>query len=968
MYSTGNVASHATSNDFYVSIRGQVYDITRFAKQDHGTSTYPAGPAELAPWAGQDLSYDFPIPLSQGCYGLVSDDSVKVIPNITIALPTFIHYSGPTDQSDPSLTAMRQENWYFNTFSPAISPYKVGYIVIPMSTVQADYSSWGRSWAVIDGSIYDLSDYFATAKTYSGVAGVPNYHYIDSQLEQLFQQYGGEDISSYVAKYKSLVSPTTYAYNMNCLKNMFYVGSVDVRMGVKCQITNYLLLAFAALMCLIILVKFLAALQFGSKSTPEDQDKFVICQVPCYTEGEESLRKTINSLTTLRYDDKRKLLLLICDGMVMGSGNERPTPRIVLDILGADPLKDPEPLMFKSVAEGSRQLNYGKVYSGLYEYEGQCVPYMVIVKVGKASERSKPGNRGKRDSQIILMRFLNRVHFDGDMSPLELEMYHQMKNVIGVNPSFYEYILMVDADTEVMPDALQRLISSMLHDGKVIGICGETTIENEQKSWTTMIQVYEYFISHHLAKAFESIFGSVTCLPGCFCMYRVRTPSKQMPLIISNKVIGDYCDNHVDTLHKKNLLHLGEDRYLTTLMMKHFPQYKMKFNPHAKCKTTAPEKWSVLLSQRRRWINSTVHNLLELVFLPELCGFCCFSMRFVVMIDLVGTFLLPSSVVYIVYLLYVAISGNGPFPLISIVMLASIYGLQAIIFIFKREWQYIGWMIIYILAIPVFSFFLPIYSFWHFDDFSWGNTRVVVGDKKKIIVSADEEKFDERMIPMKKWSTYEQELWEMGSGGSHDSRGTRITARTYQSRLTGSVNGSQVDFGSQYGGTQYDYYRDTNVSQQNEKQRSASSSRSTLLPNYMDNGYSSGDFGVDRLTMYGFNPNRASYALSNRSFGDLDTMSHPGLLRPGSVMSTSQMYQRATSPSLVPLNPTNGDESMPTDAMIVAEIKSILASADLMSITKKQVREQLSTFFGVDLSSKREFINHTIESVLQEPQ
>lgn len=26
--------------------------------------------------------------------------------------------------------------------------------------------------------------------------------------------------------------------------------------------------------------------------------------------------------------------------------------------------------------------------------------------------------------------------------------------------------------------------------------------------------VYEYFISHYLAKAFESLFGSVTCLPG----------------------------------------------------------------------------------------------------------------------------------------------------------------------------------------------------------------------------------------------------------------------------------------------------------------------------------------------------------------------------------------------------------------------------------------------------------------------
>ncbi len=72
---------------------------------------------------------------------------------------------------------------------------------------------------------------------------------------------------------------------------------------------------------------------------------------------------------------------------------------------------------------------------------------MVIVKVGKPTERSKPGNRGKRDSQILVMHYLNRVHFDSPMSPLELEIYHQIRNVIGIDPAFYEYIFTVDADT-----------------------------------------------------------------------------------------------------------------------------------------------------------------------------------------------------------------------------------------------------------------------------------------------------------------------------------------------------------------------------------------------------------------------------------------------------------------------------------------------------------------------------------------
>ena len=110
-------------------------------------------------------------------------------------------------------------------------------------------------------------------------------------------------------------------------------------------------------------------------------------------------------------------------------------------------------------------------------------------------------------------------------------------------------------------------------------------------------------------------------------MYRLRTADKGRPLIISDKVIADYAINDLDTLHKKNLLSLGEDRYLSTLMLKTFPKRKMVFIPQAVCKTVVPDTFWVLLSQRRRWINSTIHNLMELVLVRDLCGTFCFSMQ-----------------------------------------------------------------------------------------------------------------------------------------------------------------------------------------------------------------------------------------------------------------------------------------------------------------------------------------------------
>ena len=60
-------------------------------------------------------------------------------------------------------------------------------------------------------------------------------------------------------------------------------------------------------------------------------------------------------------------------------------------------------------------------------------------------------------------------------------------------------------------------------------------------------------------------------------MYRIKS-IKGKPLIISSKILKDYSLEKVDTLHLKNLLMLGEDRYLTTLMLSSFPYSKICFN------------------------------------------------------------------------------------------------------------------------------------------------------------------------------------------------------------------------------------------------------------------------------------------------------------------------------------------------------------------------------------------------------
>jgi chitin synthase len=313
-----------------------------------------------------------------------------------------------------------------------------------------------------------------------------------------------------------------------------------------------------------------------------------------------------------------------------------------------------------------------------------------------------------------------------------------------------------------MPDSITLLCNTILNDRNIMGLCGETRIANKTTSWVTQIQVYEYFIAHHLGKTFESVFGGVTCLPGCFSMYRLKAPGENegewIPILCSPDVVEEYSQNDVVTLHEKNLLLLGEDRFLSTLMLRTFPQRKMMFVPKAKCKTTVPDEFKVLLSQRRRWINSTVHNLLELVLVRSLCGTFCFSMQFVVLMDIIGTITLPVGIFlfyYLIYQLFVQKYDGLPsyIPLILVLLLLLLPPL--LILFATRKAVYCLWMVLYLLALPVWNFILPVYAYWNFDDFAWGDTRKVQGETAGGAHGEVDGDFDERSVILRRWEEYE---------------------------------------------------------------------------------------------------------------------------------------------------------------------------------------------------------------------
>ncbi|GAA5807288.1 hypothetical protein MFLAVUS_000645 [Mucor flavus] len=977
VFSSSELQSHGIGEDkAYVSIRGEVFDLTSFAPHHRPQNLIPT--ASVMGYAGTDVTALFPLQVSSLCQ---APDGSDISPFVSLNYQINLTDTNGQYHDFRYSSGNYKPNWYYDQMSMFRKNYKVGDMGYEWKAISDQAKSPTlingiqslRTWAVIDNRIYDLTMYAMGGRFARGPDGeeVPaniDTNFMSPMVVSLFLQNSGSDITK--AFHDLQLDAATRERQLVCLRNLFFVGYVDTRNSTKCQFATYLLLTVTCLMGAVIVFKFAAAIRIGGKRAPEEHDKFVICQITCYTEDEDSLRLTIDSIATLQYDDKRKLLFVICDGMIVGSGNDLPTPRIVLNILGVDPQVDPEALSFVSVGDGNKQHNMGKIYSGLYEVAGHVVPYIVVAKCGNPRERQKPGNRGKRDSQLVLMSFLNRVHYDAPMNPLQLEIYHQMKNVIGVSPSFYDFVLMVDADTEVMRDGLNYLVSSAVHDSKIIGICGETTLSNEKDTWVTMIQVYEYFISHHLIKSFESLFATVSCLPGCFTMYRIRTVDGKRALFVSNDIIADYSVNVVDTLHKKNLLHLGEDRYLTTLLLKHFADFKTKFTPDAHCKTNAPDLWSVLISQRRRWINSTIHNLGELVFLPRLCGFCCFSMRFIVMLDLISTLVMPAILGYLGYLFYTIATSDGTIPLITIVTIAGIYGLQALLFIMKGRWEFIMWMLVSILAIPVFSFYIPVYSYWHFDDFSWGNTRMVVGEQgKKKAVAADEGTFDPKSIPTMKWSEYEQSLltedhWSdnlsqgSSSGYTHNSR--RSGNRKVNNNATSMYNQSAMMNGSSDNMSAYSPSM-MMPPQQPRGPGSVYDHQSMVMPSSTSMPMMPYSNSVNNLNMMPMPSSRSMASFAPAAPSSFNAQ--PGQYIP--MQQSGQYVNNGSSHSLMMDGFTMGDNTGPKNEEIMIQVQRILSTADLTKVTKKQVREELQTIFGVSMASRKDYINACIENILQ---
>jgi len=718
VYTLEAVQERTTEN--WITIKGTVYDVTGLFER------HPTGAAGIEAFLHDDASRMFPrippVALPDMCKNLAKFEASE---ELRSADPVCKDMTAEDKKNGipchTFVTGMNATDKYMGEFEQGVQAHAGPSLTDSPFTF----------WVSIHNRVYNVTDYVNSIRN-EQTKQIEKDHpmaYLEPTLNNLVVNKLNEDATELFLS----VYPDDRV--LGCMDELFYVGIIDTRFDVVCFVLNVLMYFLLSFVALIMIAQMICSLMYVAKGTrsysEEDTQDQVIVMVPCYNEGGLELIKTIDSVLGTTYPEENKVIFIIADGVVTGAGQELSTPEHLAEILGfeMDPQNDEE---YDYDSIGLLTSNKARVYHGYYEVEDKCLKYLVVIKTGLPMEQAasaKPGNRGKRDSQLVIMGYFNRIYHGRELNDLDAAIEDALID-LNMQSDDMRLMMTIDADTRVDEMSITHMVYHMNQDDKVLALCGETKVDNKWQTWVTMMQVFEYYNNHHMKKAFESAFGCVTCLPGCFTMYRILNDDGK-PLLADDHVYSEYLRNDIDSLHEQNLFHLGEDRMLTTLLLHFFSGMYLTYVPEAQCWTIVPHTMRILLSQRRRWINSTYHNLLELTKVKTMCGVCCCSMKTVVYLDLVACMILPASTVYAVYLIVLVAIGKTQFSLLLLVLYGLLIGVQIVVFLVRSRYDFFFWFIYFtIIGVPVFYFVLPLYAFWHMDDFSWGETRKVAAMQK----------------------------------------------------------------------------------------------------------------------------------------------------------------------------------------------------------------------------------------------
>ncbi|KAI8913181.1 chitin synthase-domain-containing protein [Entophlyctis helioformis] len=273
------------------------------------------------------------------------------------------------------------------------------------------------------------------------------------------------------------------------------------------------------------------------------------------------------------------------------------------------------------------------------------------------------------------------------------------------------YVLFIDSDIILYPDCMIEFVRAMEKDA--------TTSSSRERNMLCYFQDCEYMAGQVFWRSLEAALGGVTCLPGALTILRLKELSVAAKTYFSELKTESIFDFH--------RFHLGEDRYLTHLLMEQSKSYSIGFCPSARAKTETPGTMASLVKQRRRWLLGALSNVI--------CFFCDFKLwlRFPLLMIFNFCDLASRSTAFFVHILLLQMLSGVQFSWLQIAIMLAPFVMRWMLlisfsFILKRFKASLVFPLM-ILVDPWANFFINVYAIWTWNTRSWGGPRATAQDE-----------------------------------------------------------------------------------------------------------------------------------------------------------------------------------------------------------------------------------------------
>ncbi|MDA1334693.1 MAG: glycosyltransferase [bacterium] len=161
----------------------------------------------------------------------------------------------------------------------------------------------------------------------------------------------------------------------------------------------------------------------------------------------------------------------------------------------------------------------------------------------------------------------------------------------GVKRAKHDIVIFIDSDSFIEPDCVKHLVK-YFSNPRIGAVSGHTDVFNRETNLLTQMQATRYYIAFSIYKAAESVFGNVTCCPGCCSAYRRSYLLEFLDPWLNQTFLGSKCT-------------FGDDRSLTNFIIQ---KYEAVYSPEAKAYTVVPHTIGKYIKQQQRWKKSWVRE------------------------------------------------------------------------------------------------------------------------------------------------------------------------------------------------------------------------------------------------------------------------------------------------------------------------------------------------------------------------